>query len=76
MSIFLLDSQNLTIKCADKLLSVSVVVNEYVLASKSALLHTWSTFTEAETKTFYLRLWVMCIIVKTSVVKAVGCYMW
>lgn len=77
MGFFLSDSQNLMMKCADKPLPVSAVVNDYVLASKSAyLLHTWSTFTELETKAFYLRVWVMCIIVKTSLVKAVGCYMW
>lgn len=61
-------------KCADKLLPASVVVNEYVFASKSDLLQTWSTFTEIETKAFYLRVWVMCIIVLTSQLKAVCHY--
>lgn len=73
---FLSDSQNLMMKCAGKLLHASVIVNKYVFASKSALLQTWSTFTEVETKAFYLRVWVVCIIVITSQLKAVGCYMW
>ena len=72
---FLLDSQNLMMKCAGKLLPASVVVDEFVFASKSALLLIWSTFTEVKTKAFYLRVWVMYIIVITSQLKAVGCYM-
>lgn len=71
---FLLDCQNLMMKCAGKLLPASVAVNEYVCASKSALLQTWSTFTEVETKAFYSRVWVIRIIVITSQLKAVGCY--
>jgi len=73
---FLSDNRNLAMKCAGKILPASVVVNEYVFALKIAFQQTWSAFTEDETKAFYLRGSVMCIMVITSQLKAVGCCMW